>query len=40
MNPATAPINHSPQFLLDEKSLQVGSQAMLQLALDFLNGAP
>ena len=39
-DPATAPINHSPQFLLDEKSLQVGSQAMLQLALDFLNGAP
>jgi amidohydrolase len=34
---ATAPINHSPQFLLDEQSLQVGSKAMLQVALDYLN---
>lgn len=36
-DPATAPINHSPQFLLDEQSLQVGSKAMLQVALDYLN---
>jgi amidohydrolase len=36
VDPATAPINHSPQFLLDEQSLQVGSSAMLQVALDFL----
>lgn len=36
-DPATAPINHSPQFLLDEQALQVGSQAMLQVALDYLN---
>ena len=35
-DPATAPINHSPQFLLDEQSLQVGSRAMLQVALDYL----
>ncbi|HEY5972253.1 MAG TPA: M20 family metallopeptidase [Pseudoxanthomonas sp.] len=37
VDPATAPINHSPQFLLDEASLQVGSKAMLQVALDYLN---
>ena len=39
IDPATAPINHSPQFVLDEQSLGVGSQAMLQLALDYL-GSP
>ncbi len=37
IDPAAAPINHSPQFLLDEQSLQVGSKAMLQVALDYLN---
>ena len=37
IDPATAPINHSPQFLLDEQSLQVGSKAMLQVVLDYLN---
>lgn len=36
IDPASAPINHSPQFVLDEKSLQVGSRAMLQVALDYL----
>ncbi len=36
IDPAKAPINHSPQFLLDEQSLQVGSRAMLQVALDYL----
>ncbi len=36
IDPAKAPINHSPQFLLDERSLQVGSRAMLQVALDYL----
>ena len=35
-DPATAPINHSPRFVLDEQSLQVGSRAMLQVALDYL----
>jgi amidohydrolase len=38
IDPATAPINHSPQFLLDEQSLQVGSRAMLRVALDYLHG--
>lgn len=38
IDPATAPINHSPQFVLDEQSLQVGSRAMLQVALDYLHG--
>jgi amidohydrolase len=37
IDPATAPINHSPQFLLDEQSLQVGSRTMLQVALDYLH---
>ena len=38
-DPASAPINHSPQFLLDEQSLRVGSRAMLQVVLDYL-GTP
>ncbi|BDU14982.1 amidohydrolase [Lysobacter auxotrophicus] len=37
-DPAKAPINHSPQFLLDEQSLDVGVRAMLQVALDYLDG--
>jgi amidohydrolase len=40
IDPATAPINHSPQFLLDEQALQVGSKAMLQVAMDYLNKNP
>ena len=36
IDPATAPINHSPQFLLDEQALETGSKAMLQVALDYL----
>ncbi|MGH8174369.1 MAG: M20/M25/M40 family metallo-hydrolase, partial [Rhodanobacteraceae bacterium] len=35
-DPATAPTNHSPKFFLDEGALAVGTQAMLQAALDFL----
>jgi len=35
-DPATAPSNHSPKFFLDEASLAVGTEAMLQAALDFL----
>ncbi len=35
---ATAAPNHSPKFFLDEKSLQVGTRAMLQTAVDFLEG--
>jgi amidohydrolase len=35
-DPATAPSNHSPKFFLDEGALTVGTQAMLQAALDFL----
>lgn len=33
---ATAAPNHSPRFFLDEKSLEVGTRAMLQAAVDFL----
>jgi metal-dependent amidase/aminoacylase/carboxypeptidase family protein len=35
-DPAKAPINHSPQFLLDEHALQAGSRMMLKIALDYL----
>jgi len=35
-DPATAPSNHSPKFFLDEGALTVGTEAMLQAALDFL----
>jgi len=38
IDPAKAPINHSPQFMLDEQSLDVGTRAMLQVALDYLHG--
>lgn len=36
VDPATAPTNHSPKFFLDEGSLAIGTEAMLQAALDFL----
>ena len=36
VDPATAPTNHSPKFFLDEGALAVGTEAMLQAALDFL----
>ncbi|HEX3124539.1 MAG TPA: amidohydrolase [Rhodanobacteraceae bacterium] len=35
-DPATAASNHSPKFFLDEASLAIGTEAMLQAALDFL----
>lgn len=34
---ATAPSNHSPKFLLDEKALDVGLRALLQVSLDYLH---
>ncbi|MBO9882955.1 M20 family metallopeptidase [Xanthomonas sp. D-109] len=36
IDPATAPSNHSPQFLLDETALDVGLRAMLEVSLDYL----
>lgn len=39
-DPATAPSNHSPKFFLDEGALTVGSEAMLQAALDYLGATP
>ncbi len=36
---AKAPANHSPKFFLDEGALKVGMTAMLQSALDYLDGA-
>jgi amidohydrolase len=38
IDPATAPSNHSPKFLLDESALDLGLRAMLQATLDYLNG--
>jgi amidohydrolase len=35
-DPASAPSNHSPKFFLDEGSLAIGTEAMLQASLDFL----
>jgi amidohydrolase len=40
IDPATAPSNHSPKFLLDESALDIGLRAMLQVTLDFLDGPP
>ncbi|MFC3552265.1 amidohydrolase [Lysobacter cavernae] len=37
IDPAQAPINHSPQFLLDEQALDVGVRSLLQLTLDYLH---
>lgn len=39
IDPATAPSNHSPHFLLDERALDVGLRALLQVSLDYLDGA-
>ncbi|MGY4514549.1 amidohydrolase [Lysobacter sp. HA18] len=38
IDPQTAPGNHSPEFKLDEQSLDVGLRAMLQATLDYLDG--
>ncbi|AKC86649.1 amidohydrolase [Pseudoxanthomonas suwonensis] len=38
IDPATAPGNHSPEFLLDETALDVGLRALLQVSLDYLHG--
>lgn len=38
IDPATAPGNHSPEFVLDEKALDVGFRALLQVSLDYLHG--
>ena len=36
IDPVTAPSNHSPEFMLDEASLDVGLRALLQVTLDYL----
>ncbi len=38
VDPQTAPSNHSPEFMLDEASLDVGLRALLQVSLDYLHG--
>jgi amidohydrolase len=37
VDPVTAPSNHSPQFKLDESSLDLGLRALLQVTLDYLH---
>ena len=37
-DPAAMPINHSPKYAPDEAALEVGARAMLQVALDYLQG--
>ena len=37
IDPLTAPGNHSPRFVLDESSLDLGLRAMLQVTLDYLH---
>jgi len=37
VDPVTAPSNHSPEFMLDEASLDVGLRALLQVTLDYLH---
>jgi amidohydrolase len=37
IDPATAPSNHSPKFLLDESALDLGLRALLQATLDYLH---
>ena len=39
-DPFKAPSNHSDRFFLDESALDLGLRAMLQVALDYLHGAP
>ena len=36
-DPRKAATNHSPEFIVDEAALQVGTRAMLAVALDFLH---
>ena len=40
IDPAKAPSNHSPEFMLDESALDVGLRAMLQVTLDYLDAQP
>ncbi|GAB1594961.1 M20 family metallopeptidase [Lysobacter sp. PAGU 2638] len=37
IDPQAAPSNHSPEFKLDEKSLDIGLRAMLEATLDYLD---
>ena len=37
-DPAAAPSNHSPKFLLDESALDIGFRSLMQLTLDYLHG--
>ena len=39
IDPASAPANHSPLFAVDEGALLVGTRALLQVSLDYLNAS-
>ena len=36
IDPATAPSNHSPEFMVDESALGIGMRALLRTTLDYL----
>lgn len=36
VDPAKAPSHHTPDFMMDERSMQVGLKAMLQLTVDYM----
>jgi amidohydrolase len=38
IDPVAAPSNHSPEFMLDESSLDLGFRSLMQVALDYLHG--
>jgi amidohydrolase len=39
MEPDEAPSHHTPDFFIDESGMRLGVQAMLNVAIDYLNGA-
>ncbi|MFL6548915.1 MAG: amidohydrolase [Povalibacter sp.] len=38
-DPAKVPFNHSPEFFVDESGLELGTRAMLAVAIDYLQNA-
>src|SRR3546814_17799235 len=38
IDPAQAPSNHSPEFMLDASARDVGLRSLLQVPLDYLSG--
>lgn len=36
VDPATAPVHHTPDFLMDEKSMVIGMRALVNLTMDYM----